>query len=203
MADKTKLMLSDGELRFVKDTGWDLTKGRIIEAVYQLFNEQVPVINEAFKLAAPVHLPAISGSVPKISKGENYQSLPYVILDHPAVFGKEDIFAVRTMFWWGKFVSITLQLSGKYARELREGIIEQLEADPQDFYVCVNDTQWEHHLEPPNYVPATAIAAGGTRHKLAANNFIKLALKYELEDWNQLPSLLQEGYRKIGALIAP
>ena len=32
----------------------------------------------------------------------------------PAVFSKENIFAIRTMFWWGNFFSISLHVSGKY-----------------------------------------------------------------------------------------
>ncbi len=202
MADKTKLMLSDGELRFVKDTNWVLTKHKIIEVVYQLFNQQVQVINDEFQLAPTAGLEAINGSMPKISKGENYRSLPYVILDYPAVFGKEDIFALRTMFWWGRFVSITLHLSGKYAANLRERVIEKLAADSEGFYACINDTQWEHYLDPPNYTPVSTITAAGARDLLAGNTFIKLALRYELEDWNQLPALLQRGYRKMLALIA-
>lgn len=203
MADKTKIMLSDGELRFVKDTSWVLTKGRIIGAVYELFNEQVPVINDEFQRVSTPGLQEVMGSVPRISKGDNYQSLPYVILDYPAVFGKEDIFALRTMFWWGRFVSITLHLSGKYAVGLRERIIEKLAAGPGDFYICVNDTQWEHHLEAGNFTPAAAVTQGGIGNIIGSNTFIKLALRYDLEEWNQLPGLLQPGYRKMLDLIRP
>ena len=55
---------------------------------------------------------AIVQSTPKIAKGENYLQLPYVLLDYPRCFDKENIFAIRTMFWWGNFFSITLHLSG-------------------------------------------------------------------------------------------
>jgi hypothetical protein len=50
----------------------------------------------------------------KISRGENYQLLPYIILDYPSYFSRNNIFAVRTMFWWGNFFSITLHLSGDH-----------------------------------------------------------------------------------------
>jgi hypothetical protein len=203
MADKTKLMFSDGELRFVKDTSWVLTKHKIIQTVYGLFNEQVKVIKEEWGTVLNGDLAQLSAAVPKISKGENYQSLPYVILDFPAVFGKQNIFALRTMFWWGKFVTITLHLSGKYADNLRQRITEKLQADPAGIFICVNSSQWEHHLEPDNYSPAAAIPADALRQILQNPVFIKLALRYELEEWNGLPVRLRDGYRKLTEFIAP
>ena len=59
---------------------------------------------------------AVIQSSPKITRGENYQLLPYVILDYPRCFQKEQVFAIRTMFWWGKGISITLHVSGNVAR---------------------------------------------------------------------------------------
>ncbi len=201
MADKTKLMFSDGELRFVKDTSWVLTKHKIIQTVYELLNEQVPVIKEEWRTVLNGEIEPLSGAVPKISKGENYQSFPYVILDYPAVFGKQNIFAIRTMFWWGNFVSITLHLSGNYADHLGQRITERLQEDPAGIYVCVNNSQWEHHLEADNYILAAEIPANDLRRILQNPVFIKLALRYELDEWNRLPVLLRDGYRKLARLV--
>src|SRR3990167_6258007 len=48
----------------------------------------------------------------KISKGENYNMLPWFMLDYPAFFTQKDIFAFRTMFWWGECFSCTFLMSG-------------------------------------------------------------------------------------------
>ena len=40
---------------------------------------------------------------PKISRGEQYLGLPYVMLDYPRIFSKENVFAIRTFFWWGNY----------------------------------------------------------------------------------------------------
>ncbi len=202
MADKTKLMLSDVELRFVKDTGWVLTKHKIIGVVYQLLNEQVPVIRQAFREVSEETKQRFSSSIPRISKGENYQSLPYVILDYPAVFGKENIFALRTMFWWGKFISITLQLSGTHADDLRQRIIENIREDSRGLFICISDSQWDHHWEADNYIPVSAIPVAEAENILHSKPFVKLALKFELEDWNDLPALLERGYGQICRIIA-
>ncbi len=202
MADKTKLMLSDVELRFVKDTGWVLTKHKIIRVVYQLFNDQVPVINQVFREGSPGLAQQLCAPAPRISKGENYQLLPYVILDYPAVFGKENIFALRTMFWWGKFVSITLHLSGTHADDLRGRITEKLRDNNRGLSICTSDSQWDHHWEAGNYIPVAAITAAEAENILHSKPFVKLALKFELEDWNDLPALLKQGYSQICGLIA-
>jgi len=110
----TNVELSKNELELVSSSEFILTKNRIIEKVYNLFG----ALSEQYKAALNEHreiLPVdIFKTPPKIYKGENYLSLPYVMMDYPRMFSKEDVFAIRSFFWWGNYFSITLQLSGKY-----------------------------------------------------------------------------------------
>ena len=202
MSDTTKLILSDGELRFVQDTEWVLTKRRITDTVNAIFNEQVDVISGSMRAAIIAIDPALVTVHPKISKGENYRLLPYVILDYPAVFSKDKVFALRTMFWWGNFMSITLHLSGEYAASLGERIQQKLAADPGDFYVCINTEEWEHYFDATNYRQAATTSPQQMQEMLKQSSFIKLALKYDLTQWPVLPGLLKEGYEKIARLLA-
>src|ERR1700743_3182070 len=84
---------------------------------------------------------------PKISRGENYRGLPWVMLDYPRVFGREDVLAIRTMFWWGHGFSVTLHLKGKY-QELFLPVIRrrQHELSAQGFYMGVGADEWRHEL---------------------------------------------------------
>ena len=106
MDNSTKVMLSAGELAMANDKDFILTKQAVISKAAALFNEQIPVISLNFREVVSTEGTLIS-AVPKISKGENYNGFPYVIMDYPATFSKENIFALRTMFWWGNFISIT------------------------------------------------------------------------------------------------
>ena len=202
MADVTKLMLSDVELRFVNETNWVLTKHGIIATVYELFNAQVPVITAEIQKIINPDLQALAAAVPKITRGENYKLLPYVILDYPSIFNKEDTFALRTMFWWGNFVSITLQLAGQYKYKLLDKITAGIKQDPSQLFICINEDQWAHHFEPANYIPATEMTYAETKAFLQQSGFIKLALKFELETWNDMPSLLKTGYTKMAHLLS-
>ena len=67
-------------------------------------------------------------------------------------YGK-DIFAIRTMFWWGNFFSITLHLSGIYKTMFAQKIIACYELLKEtDFFICVHEEQWQHHFEKDNYI---------------------------------------------------
>src|SRR4051812_10400669 len=112
----TNVGLSKNELEMVTSSEFILTKNRIVEKVYRLFgllSEDYKNILQEYATALPAE---VFASSPKIYKGENYLNLPYLMMDYPRVFLKDDTFAIRCFFWWGNYFSITLQLSGKFLR---------------------------------------------------------------------------------------
>jgi hypothetical protein len=134
----------------------------------------------------------------KISKGENYQGLPYLILDFPRLFNKEDIFAIRTMFWWGNFFSITLHLSGIYKFEREDGLMAAFPLlERNNFHFCVNENQWLHHFEKENYWPVIAENRNMFEKEIRQKSFFKLAKKIPLEQWDDAESLLTESFKEV------
>ena len=96
MQEQANVSLSAVELQLVTDPGWILTKNGIIQKVYDLFGSlSASYVALAKELAVPEELLLMP---PKISRGEQYKGLPYVMLDYPRCFGKEDVLAVRTFF---------------------------------------------------------------------------------------------------------
>jgi len=126
MTGSANVSLSAFEKQLVTDAGWILTKNKIIQKVLVLFGE----LNKAWLNNSILwQLPAALTEIPaKISRGENYEGLPYVMLDYPRCFGKEDVCAVRTFFWWGNFFSITLHLKGKYKLQIEQSIADAIQA---------------------------------------------------------------------------
>lgn len=168
-----------------------LTKNTILQKVKQLLaalQQEQQGSMAKFNAALPGEL---SRSSPKISRGENYQGLPYFMLDHPRVFEQNDIVAIRTMFWWGNFFSTTLHVSGKYKKPVEEKILAGfLSLQEQGFFVCVNEEQWEHHFETVNYIPLREITAEELKQLLQKRSFIKLANKISLQQWEEAPATL-------------
>ena len=97
MNTPSKIHLSKLEKELVENGEWILTKQSIITKVYQLFGGMLDAYKRIIveeKGLLPSFFKTANG---KISKGENYEGLPYVILDYPELFSKENIYAIRTM----------------------------------------------------------------------------------------------------------
>ena len=194
-------MLSDDELQLVTNTDWILTKRKIIDKVNGLLvlvaaNQQRVIENEKAWLPVAVVL-----STPKIARGENYLQLPYLLLDYPRCFDAENIFAVRTMFWWGNFFSITLHLSGIYKEKFQQKIIENIGAVEQDVFICIHENQWQHHFEADNYTAIKELSKEALQDMIIEKQFIKLAIKFPLQPWAALPALLNKSFLEIIKLL--
>jgi hypothetical protein len=133
-----KVLFSAEEMRLVSDPAWILTKNSVMRKVVGMFGELSGEWREILPWDGD----------PRISKGEQYKGLPWVMLDYPRVFGKEDIFAIRTMFLWGHYFSVTLHLKGSYLRTYLPVILaRRAELEAAGFWPGSSEDEWEHdHL---------------------------------------------------------
>jgi hypothetical protein len=196
--DKAKIRLSSTERELVSNAGWILTKNGILQkAKYileHLQSEQQQFLHSlAEKLPDEVMRPS-----PKISKGENYKGLPYLVLDYPRYFEKDNSFAIRCLFWWGNFFSVTLHLSGKYKRMYESKIDASFVLlKKEDFFICISAGQWEHHFEIDNFLPLDEMDDVRFKKNISHKGFIKLAKKIPLQQWNDAEDILFDSFRKI------
>jgi hypothetical protein len=197
-----KIQLSTEELELAQNAGWLLTKNKVIEKAFHLFGEVAHRVRDVI-IQVPVLLPAeITAAAPKISKGENYNGLPYVMLDYPRLFGKEDIFAVRVMFWWGHFISITLHIKGQYKQKYLPSIVNNLSLLQQHgFCIGISDDEWRHEFAEDNYASLAHYNRQAVEEMLAAVNFCKLSAKIPVQQWNQATGLLADLYEVIFTAI--
>lgn len=201
--DKAKIRLSAEETELVADANWILTKNAILQKVNHLLG-QLQSGQQAW-LQSYLHLlpPEVMQVSAKISKGENYKGLPYLVLDYPRYFEKENQFAIRTMFWWGNFFSITLLLSGAY-KEMYSGAINssftRLKED--DFFIGVGSDQWEHHFEADNYTSLKEYSAVSFNHHLNNKEFLKLAKRFPLACWDDAGDLLLASFSLVIKCLA-
>jgi hypothetical protein len=200
--DKAKLMLSAKESELVTNSDWILTKNQIIQKVKWLLEDVQLKQQEYLKdhgSALPTEVIAVP---PKISKGENYNGLPYLVLDYPRFFGKEDHFAIRTMFWWGNYFSITLHLSGKYKNEYQSRIGDSFSLLKEaSYFIGVNDDQWEHHFESSNYLPLNDMTQENFKANVSSKNFIKLAKQFSFVQWENAGENLFSSFCQLIRLI--
>ncbi len=181
--NEAKIRLSAKEMELATNADWILTKNEILKkakhVLEAVMEEQLKII-PFFK-----NLPAeIVNSSPKISRGENYKGLPYLVLDHPRYFANENVFAIRTIFWWGNFFSTTLHLSGQYKKRYELALSSSWSSLKENFYCCINDDPWEHHFEKDNYVAVSELNEMAFKKIIDERSFIKFARKHSLREWD-------------------
>jgi hypothetical protein len=189
---EAKVTLSPKEHELVINADWILTKNLIIQKVYDLFGQVAAVYqSDAAKFTSFNETP-VFGIAPKISRGEQYQQLPYVMLDFPRFFTEEDIFAIRSFFWWGNHCSIHLVIKGAYLAKYGPSIdryfnlIGKNTNETKDWFIGVGADPWQHHFDQSNYI-AIDHWNGETVTKLP---FLKLAKKIPLQEWDDIDQFL-------------
>lgn len=196
-----KIALSDKELELVCNSEWILTKHAIIQKVYQVFGALQPGYEKLLKANREQLPAAVFTASAKIARGENYRQLPYVILDYPRCFQKEDTIAIRTLFWWGNFFSVSLQLSGRSLAAAIPQIERSFEKLRQkDYWICINDQPWEHHFESDNYIQLNTITAQEFG-ELLQKPFLKIAGKISLHHWQDAPAFMVESFEELAGLL--
>lgn len=198
-----KIQLSAEELQLVQNAQWLLTKNIIIEKVYTLFGE-LATENRQWVQEQPAFLPGeILLLSPKISRGEKYKGLPYVMLDYPRCFGKENVFAIRTFFWWGNFFSITLHLKGKYQRLLLPSLQKHWPLlSANHFQLSITGDEWEHDLNGGNFSPIQDSVTKNLALKLTSAAYIKLSCPVALSRWNDVNQILSRLHQVIFQAMA-
>lgn len=93
---EAKIQFSPAEMELMCSAEVILTKNKALQKVKELMEE---VQEEMLEYSSNFHFDVFQVS-PKISKGENYLGLPYLVLDYPRNFASDNTFAIRTMFWW-------------------------------------------------------------------------------------------------------
>jgi hypothetical protein len=183
-----KITLSSLERKLISDPEWILAKNEVIRKVSFLFGE----LSERFTSNPLTNkLPEEVRKIPpKISKGEQYKGLPYLMLDYPRLFEKEQVFAIRTFFWWGHFFSSTLHLKGRYSSMYVSKIMKMIESETGiDWMINCSEEEWIHDLEEnQHWLNVSKFKPIETEGK----KLIKIAVLLPVEKWDEAGSFLEK-----------
>jgi hypothetical protein len=202
MDDRTKIQLSPLEMDLLNNSDWILTKNGIVKKARRLLESVQENIIDYGNQHPGIFPNEVMAIPPKISKGENYKGLPWLMLDYPRYFHKENFCAIRTMFWWGNFFSTTLHLSGKYKEMYANALIHSYNQFCDDgVYTCINTEQWHHHLEKENYLPVRHLSLPEFSDQVQKRSFIKLSQKTSFSQWDHAITLLSGNFVKIAGWL--
>jgi hypothetical protein len=193
--NRTKIQFSKPEAEMMCNAEIILTKNMVLQKIRSMFEEvQQCMVDysteknwqstiDAFKITA------------KISRGENYEGLPYLILDYPRLFNKEDIFAVRTMFWWGNFFSTTLHVAGQHKQSVSNRILMAMPLlERLGFYAGINEDPWQHHFEASNYMKIEKESYSSIN---LGSSHLKIAHKLPVDNWAKAPEILFSNWNQL------
>lgn len=189
-----KIHLSEQESELVLNKDWILLKHSVLEKVMSLLGE----LHENYKSilkGLPIFLPDnVNLNGGKISRGEKYKGLPYMILDYPAIFSKEDIFAVRTLFWWGNYFSITLHLSGKYFQRNKLSRIHLTSLESNGFLIYSGADEWDHEIGEDTHIELQSLNEKQIE-EIEKKSFFKIVTLTSLTPWEIVPEELVKKFR--------
>ena len=106
------------------------------------------------------------------------------------------------MFWWGNFFSLTLHLAGDHKKIFYKNIDRKISSlRKEDYYLCTNEDQWQHHFEEDNYISVNSKTDEELFDILQQQTFIKIAHRFPLAQWNELPAILEKCFSEMIQLV--
>ena len=200
--DSAKIRLSPEEMALVKNADWILTKNGILEKVKVMLASLQVQQEEWLKSTAKTLPDEVMASTAKISRGEKYEGLPYLVLDYPRVFARQDVFTVRTFLWWGNFFSTTLQLGGIYKKQFEDIIVGAYEKlCGLGYNIGIHEDPWQHHFRIDNYNNVHAYTAAQFGEYVREAGYIKLSKRTSLDEWDVAANQLECSFRELMELL--
>lgn len=190
--------LTAREIEVISDTEFLISKRAAINKIDELLSYTHKKLSDIFNNSTITFPSKNKFSTGKISRGENYRGLPYLVLDYPAVFLNENIFAFRTMFYWGHFFSTTLHLQDESLNYYRDRILDNFnDLLHKNIYISVGETPWEYHYGLDNY----ELLIENHKGLIKKCSFLKLSKKIDIKDWHQVPEFASDFYKILLEII--
>lgn len=165
------------------NTDFILTKNKLLHGIKNLFEYLQVEMQNSVEIHRDWHRHEAFANNGKVSRGENYMGLPYLVLDYPRQFDLVNVFAIRTFFWWGNFFSSTLQLSGSYKEDYLPNIIDNYAAlSRRDYYIGIGEDPWVHHFEEDNYKKISSLTEDEFRDLCFEYEHLKIAAHWPVQD---------------------
>jgi hypothetical protein len=150
------LKFSEAEFEAIQNHSFFKVKAAAIEKVEQQFAEIAKEMEVTYSQYAPSISYAPNEVFSKISRGENLQQLPFLILDLPKHFTKEEVFSFRLLFWWGKGFTLFLHLKNDELQQILEMVlIHSSQLVELNAKLSTNGDEWSHDIDSESYQTLT------------------------------------------------
>lgn len=191
-----KVQFSPSELRLLMNTDFILTKNKLLHSIKNMFEYLQSEMQNTVEIKRAYYGHEVFSIGGKVSRGENYMGLPYLVLDYPRQFDSISVFAIRTFFWWGNFFSSTLQLAGQYKEDYLPAITHNYAAlARRDYYIGVGEDPWVHHFEEDNYKKISSLSEDEFIDTCHGFEHLKIAAQWPVQDVQFVTEDLMESWQ--------
>jgi len=117
------------------------------------------------------------------------------VLDYPRFFSREEVFAIRSFFWWGHYFSISLHLKGKFCRQWLERI--QAAAAVGKLvggYLSCSGNEFSFNLSAPDYL---SVDEKTWPLETGSYPFLKISFKISFDEWEKAEQKLMEAFERL------
>ncbi len=199
----SNLEFTEEELNVLNDSHFFSVKLSVTRKIIDLFGKLELELKEELNRTGLPEEEGLNVTTGKIFRGENYLNLPYILLDYPKLFNTKNVFAFRSMLWWGNGFSFTLHLQGEAWEKRKDGIIKNIESlKNKELYICVNDTPWQYHFGTDNYIQLDHFLAESRREVLYEKSFIKICSRLEITRYTEVISVAKRTFNNLMKLIS-
>ena len=183
---KSTIKLTKHELDFASDTIYPETKQSVTLKMQQLFTECGQILDQN-----QLYQEYTLTSQFKITKGEQYKNYPYMVLDYPQIQGANFNFVLRTMFWWGHYISCNLIIrTDQLLPKQHSAAILQLKKTR----ILTGNNLWEQDLYSTEFSKLSSLSIQELEAIIDNQKYLKLSRKIPIRKYNQLAILLDEIY---------
>ena len=125
----------------------------------------------------------------KLSRGENYHSFPYRLLDFPAFFQKSDWVFYRTLILWGHHISFHFIAQGNPLEQCLANLEKLGIAYGKEIYLAKGSDPWEWIPKKGEDVSIDDLSIDEFREIVRASGFLKLSVYLPLAEYPKVPDL--------------
>ena len=177
---KSTFKLTKHELDFISDPIYMLMKQKLIRNFYDAMHGMGSWLMQAYY--------PNSKQTFKVTRGENYLDMPYVVLDTPQLSAQHMEHHLRMMLWWGHYVSLQYFVRVDEHTLSKMTLLKNL-----PYQVLTTDNLFNNNLEDADF---TAIAQISTIN-FEPNQLTKICHRVELSELENLEQHIDEFMQRI------
>ncbi len=168
------------EIKLIGDSNYLLQKNRILKKIAKSLSETGEILANEIKDNYP-HIASNYTELPcKVSVGEKYRDLPYLVMDFPRHFDDQKTFSFRVLFLWGHYFNFSLHLGSDLID--KDSLFQFLSSVDKEIYFCIHQTPWEHYFTEDNFKLGSEVTSNDISNQLIKNKFIKISERFEFQD---------------------